>query len=85
MEVGTLVGLDFSDPSCPANFDIEFQDERKVQSTREHIELEDTPDVFFIPTQARNILEVASTMSKEDLNAIMYPEISSPLQQLWLL
>ena len=84
MEVGTLVGVDLSDPSCPANFDIEFQDGRKVQSAREHIELEDTPDVLSIPTQARNILELASTMSKEDLNAIMNPEILYPLQQLWL-
>ena len=84
VEVGTLVGVDLSSPSSPSIFDIEFSDGRKVQTTREHIELEETPDVFAIPTNARNILEVASTITKEDLNAIMNPGTMTPLQQLWL-
>ena len=30
VEIGTLVGVDISNPSIPAKFDVEFQDDRKV-------------------------------------------------------
>ena len=63
-------------------YDILFPDESKVQTTREHIELEDTPDIFDIPTKARSILEFASYISKKDLNSILNHGVLIPLQQL---
>ena len=84
MEIGTLVGVDISNPSKQTSFDVEFQDGRKVSTTREHLELPETPDAFDIPTKARNILEVASSLSKKDLRAIMNPDVLTPLQQLWM-
>ena len=80
VEVGTLVGVDMSNPSIPAKFDVEFKDGRKVQATRENIELADTPDSFSIPTKARKILEVASTIPKETLETLMNPEVLTPLK-----
>ena len=84
VEVGILIGADFSDPSSPTVFEVEFKDGRKIETTREHIELEETPDSFAIPTNAQNILEVASTISKQQLQSLLNPEILTPLQQLWL-
>ena len=84
VEVGKLVGVDCSKPSDPTLYDVEFKDGRKVQTTREHIELEFTSDVFALPTQTRTMLEAASTLSKEDLDALINPSVLTPLQQLWL-
>ena len=84
VETGTLIGVDISDPSKPALYDIEFKDNRKVQTTREHLELLETPDAFAIPTQARQILEVAYTISKEVLDKLRSADVLTPLQQLWL-
>lgn len=84
VEVGTLVGVDMSNPSVPTMFDIEFKDGRKVQATRENLELSETPDAFDIPTKARTIIEVAASMSKKNLHALMNPEVLTPLQQLWI-
>ena len=84
VETGTLVGVDISDPSKPALYEIEFKDDRKVQTTREHLELQETPDAFAIPTQARQILEVASTIPQEVLDKLMCTDVLTPLQQLWL-
>ena len=84
MEVGKLVGVDFSNPSEFTIYDIEFRDGTKAQTTREHIELEVPPDIFTLPTQTRSMLEVASTLSQQDLNALLNPSVLSPLQKLWL-
>ena len=80
----TLVGVDLSNPSNPTTYELEFDDGRKVQTIREHIELQETPDVFTIPTKARTILEAASVLSKKELQSIMNPEVLTPLQQLWV-
>ena len=84
VEIGTLIGVDISDPSRPASYEIEFKDDRKVETTREHLELVDTPDAFAIPTQARQILEVASSIPQETLDKLMSEDVLTPLQQLWL-
>ena len=63
---------------------MEFHDSRQIQTIRENIELEETPDVFAIPTKARTVLEVALALSKKDLQAILNPEILNPIQQLWI-
>ena len=39
IEVGTLIGIDLSDPSQPTTFTIEFQDDRKETTSREYFEL----------------------------------------------
>ncbi len=67
VEVGKLVGVDLSNPASPTHYDILFPGGRTVQTTREHIELEETPDIFDIPTKPKAILEVASSLSKKDL------------------
>ena len=84
VEVGKLVGVDLSNPASPTYYDILFPGGRKVHATREYIELEETPDIFDIPTKAKSILEVASSLSKKDLNAILNPDVLTPLQQLWM-
>ena len=65
VEVGTLVSVDMSNPLVPAKFDNEFKDGRKVQATRENLEWSETPDACDIPTKTRNIIEVATSLSKE--------------------
>ncbi len=82
VEVGKLIGVDLSNPASPTHYDILFPGGRTVQTTREHIELEETPDIFDILTKAKAILEVASSLSKKDLNAILNPDVLTPLQQL---
>ena len=84
VENGTLVGIDLSSPANPTQYEVEFDDGRRVQTTREHVELQETPDVFNIPTKATLILEVAFSLSKKDLQSIMNPEVLTPLQQSWL-
>ena len=54
VENGILVGVDFSTPSSPTTYEMEFDDGMKVQTTREHIELQEAPDVF--TTKSRTIL-----------------------------
>ena len=63
---------------------VEFDNGRKLRTTREHIELEETTDVFAIPTRARKILEVASVLSKKDFQVILNLEVLTPLQQVWI-
>ena len=79
VENGILVGIDLSSPANPTQYEIEFDDGRKVQTTREHVELKETPDVFNIPIKAKAILEVATSLSKNDLQSIMNPTVITPL------
>ena len=80
VESEKLVGVDLSNPSSPTMYEVKFHDGRQIQTTREHIELEETPDVFAIPTKARIILEVASYLSKKELQALLNPEVLTPIQ-----
>ena len=82
VEVGKLVGVNSSDPASPVIYEIPLNDDMKVQTTREHIGLEDTPDVFAIPTKAKSILEVSSYISKKDQQDILNPGVLTPLRQL---
>ena len=79
VEIGKLVGVDLSNPSQPTMYEVEFDNGRKVQTTREHIELEETPDVFAIPTKSRTMLEVVSVLFKQDLQDTLNPEVLTPL------
>ena len=79
-EKGILLGVNLSNPSEPPIFTIEFKDGRKQQTTREHIELVDTPDLLSIPTKAKNLIEVASAIPQELLEKMLNPEVLTPLQ-----
>ena len=83
-EKGILLGINLSDPSNPPIFTIEFKDGRTQQTTREHIELVDTPDPLSIPTKVKSLIEVASAIPEEVLNKMMNPEVLTPLQELWI-
>ena len=49
VEKGVLVGVNITDQSNPSIFTIEFHDGRRVETTRENLEMLDTPDLFDIP------------------------------------
>ena len=84
IEHGDLIGVNISDLSQPPIFTIQFSDGRTVETTRDHIGLRATPDPFTIPTRAKNMIEVATSIPKEYLDKLMNPEVLTPLQQLWL-
>ena len=79
-EKDILLGINLSEPSNPPIFTIEFKDGRTQQTTREHIELVDTPDSLSIPTKVKSLIEVASAIPEEVLKKIMNPEVLTPLQ-----
>ena len=51
VEVVISFGIDISNPADPSLFEIRFPDSRRVQTTREHVELGETPNDFSIPNQ----------------------------------
>ena len=57
-EKGFLVGVNITDQSNTPIFTIEFYDGRRVETTREHLEMLDTPDLFEIPIQAKQLLKL---------------------------
>ena len=64
VENGILLDIYLNTPYNPTIYKVEFDDGRKVQTTREHIEVQETPYVFTITNKARTILEVASVLLK---------------------
>ena len=84
VEKGVLVGVNITDQSNPPFFTIEFHDGRRVETTREHVEMLDTPDLFEIPVKAKSIIDIASAIPEDLLEKMMNPESLTPLQQLWI-
>ena len=73
------MGVDLSNSSSPTMYEVEFHDGRKIQTTRKYSELEEAPHVFGINTKARTVLEDTSGLSKKYLQAILNPEVLTPV------
>ena len=84
IEKGVIEKVDIDKKTKDFIYDIEFRDDRKITTSRDHVMAVDETDVSILPSEAKDFIYNAKCLTREEIQQIKNPKQPSNLQREWL-